>query len=133
MRMCLHNTTYTSKPYTVQLCPNDPLPDPSPFTCTSLLTHSWNGSAFTGQCPDADIIDSIALNVNAASVTCGIFTGAATLNGQDLTSSLSFTPTASLNGSTIQCRDGTEMLVPTSDFIIEITGQLVIRVICPLH
>ena len=113
--------THTHTTYSVQLCPNDPLPDPSPFTCTSLISHSWSGSAFTGVC----LSDELVLNGGSLSGTCGIFTGTASFNDPNLTSSLSFTPTASLNGETIQCVDGSGMLVSASDFILN-TGQLLL-------
>ncbi len=68
--------------------------------------------------------DVIVLNANALSTgTCGVFSGAVTsVSGNDVTSSLSFTPTQDIDGLGIQCHDGLGDVVPDSNFTIEISG-----------
>ena len=74
---------------------------------------------FTGLCPGQN--NMITLNPASNPTRCGMFTATVTdVTGNDVTSSLSFTPTAALDGSTVQCSDGLGMLIPTSDFIIGI-------------
>ena len=116
--------TYTHI-HTVPLCRDIPLSalwDPSPFTCSTPDRHSWSGSAFTDQCPSAmPTADQILLNDTLKTVTCGVFTGTVTtVTGNDVASTLSFTPTQYMNGLSIQCLDASGAVLECSNFTIEI-------------
>ena len=106
-----------------QFCPGERV---SSFSCTTELTHVWSGSALAGQCPTAspsnEIVLTTALNVGDT-VTCGIFTAnitnIATIMGNILLSStISFTASSDLDGTTVVCRDAAQVDVESTSITI---------------
>ncbi|XP_064393507.1 uncharacterized protein LOC135340988 isoform X1 [Halichondria panicea] len=84
------------------------------LSCTDTAAVIWQGSAFTGQCPnESDTIIVIAAQaVVGSTTTCGIFTANVTgltpsaVQGVNIVDvSLTFRADVSLNGTTVQCED----------------------------
>ena len=87
------------------------------FFCRDVLLVKWQGSAFTGRCPnESDTITIMPTQLSQSDVgnttTCGIFTANITsltetpiVNIFAVVVSLSFTATPTLNGTTVQCED----------------------------
>ncbi len=84
------------------------------LSCRDVAVVIWQGSAFTGQCPnESDTITVLSAQaVVGSTTTCGNFTA----NVTDLTPSavqgvnivdvnLTFRAGVSLNGTTVQCED----------------------------
>ena len=90
------------------------------YSCSSIDSHIWTGSAFTGMCPGTRPVPNALLlrerdrRVNDV-LECGIFNATVTnittvVAVQVIFSDLTFTPTTTLptNGSTVICQDGAQ-------------------------
>ena len=104
------------------------------LVCRDVAAVIWQGSAFTGQCPnnESDTITVIAAQaVIGSTMTCGNFTA----NVTDLTPSfipglnivgvsLTFRADVSLNGTTVQCDDADPTNSLEVDKLLDIPGNL---------
>ena len=110
-----------------QFCPGERV---SSFSCTTEATHAWFGSALAGQCPSGNPSDGIVLttafNSEGDTVSCGIFTASVTnitpmVGNTLLSSTISFTASSDLDGTTVVCRDAAQVDVESTS--ITIIGQ----------
>ena len=93
------------------------------YNCSTEFVHEWTGSAFTGQCPHVDSIPlATSGHIENDTFICGVFTS--TIKDVDLptiTSELSFTATAMLNGTEVICKNGS--LDTVVQHMIDIKGE----------